>query len=121
MSYDARQILFLKFCFLYFCIGAFILYVGAYKEKQAHVNIGDPDQREPCNHVTPPIEQQQLVLCYKQHQGRYIETEAIFAGEQVKKFSMKQGFPGYALLFAIIPGLGENFFVRNRPCNAGDR
>ena len=46
-------------------------------------------------------------------------TEAILAGKEVKEFSLQQRSAFLRFTFTIFPWLAENFFMRNRPRNAG--
>lgn len=48
-------------------------------------------------------------------------TEAILAGEDVKKLSLKKSLGIFRSLCQIFPGLPKYFFMGNRPCNAGYR
>jgi hypothetical protein len=45
-------------------------------------------------------------------------AEAVFAGEEVKKFSSGNGGPFFRATDAIFPRLAKNFFVSDGPCNA---
>jgi len=48
-------------------------------------------------------------------------TETILAGKQVKKFPLGNAFTFLATPDTIVPGFPEDFFVGNRPRNAGNR
>jgi len=48
-------------------------------------------------------------------------TKTIFAGEQVKKFPLEQGFPSPALQNKIFSWLAKNFFVSYCPGYASYR
>ena len=47
-------------------------------------------------------------------------TEAILAGEQVKKLALQQGFAVFTAPFTVFPGLAEHFFVGDGPRHTGN-
>ncbi|RYG20921.1 MAG: hypothetical protein EOO07_03935 [Chitinophagaceae bacterium] len=48
-------------------------------------------------------------------------TEAIFTGKEVEEFSLPQLLARFCFINAKIARLSKNFFLGNRPCNAGYR
>src|SRR5579859_1077995 len=86
----------------------------------AHVLIGDPDRREERDQVAAPIVEQQLVMGDEQEEGGYVMAEAEFAGEEEKEFSARGIGMALTLADAVFARLAEDFFVGNRPGNAGD-
>jgi hypothetical protein len=48
-------------------------------------------------------------------------TETIFAGKEIKKLALQISIGTRATTLAPFPGLTEDFFVGNRPCDARNR
>jgi hypothetical protein len=87
----------------------------------AHVLIGDPNQRQPRDQITSPIAEQQFVSREKNEDDRDVMTEAIFARKQIKEFSC---VPSAAILTAaltVFARLAKDLFVRDGPRHASDR
>jgi len=57
----------------------------------AHVEIGDPDQREPGDEVAAPACVEQVEAGEDEEEYGYIMREAVFAGEEVEEFSCYEG------------------------------
>jgi hypothetical protein len=51
----------------------------------------------------------------EQEQACHVVAGAVLAGEQVKEFSLVQAFAVLALVLTKLPGLPEDFFMRDRP------
>jgi len=86
----------------------------------AHVLVGDPDQREERDQVAAPIVKQQLVTGDQQEESGDVMAEAEFAGEEEKELAAGRVGMALTLADAVLARLAENFFVRDRPGNAGD-
>jgi len=86
----------------------------------AHVLIRHPDQREQRDEISAPARVEELEASYDQEQRSHIMAEAIFAGEQVKKFASGQTACLPRLLLAIVARLTKDFLMSNRPGDAGD-
>lgn len=87
----------------------------------AHVLVGDPDERKKGDQVAAPIVEQKLVMREHKEKGRDVMAEAEFAGKEEEKFAA--GGVGMALTLAdtIFARLTEDFFMRHGPGDAGDR
>lgn len=48
-------------------------------------------------------------------------AKAILAGKHIKELTAKQALTLFAALYTELAQLSEDFFVRNRPGNAGNR
>ena len=55
--------------------------------KEAHVDVGQPYQRETCDEIASPVIEQQLVTGDEQEEGGDVVTEAILAREQVEELA----------------------------------
>ena len=86
----------------------------------AHVLIGDPDEREEGDQVAAPVVEQQLVMREEKEKGRHIMAEAEFAGKQEEKLAACRIGMDLTLTDAIFARLTEDFFMRHRPGDAGD-
>ncbi len=47
-------------------------------------------------------------------------AETIFAGENIKEFSIKNSFTFFTHFRAVITRFAKNFFLRHRPCDRCD-
>ena len=65
-----------------------------------HVNIGDPNQREPRNDVAPPVVKEHFESSDEQKRKGDIVAEAEFAGQHVKEFADGQFRMRYAIFCA---------------------
>src|SRR5450432_3678768 len=59
--------------------------------KEAHVDVGEPYEREACDQITAPVVEQQLVACDDQEEGGHIVAEAVLTREQVEELARDQG------------------------------
>lgn len=86
----------------------------------AHVLVGDPDEREKRDQIAAPVVEQQLVMGEDKEKRRHVMAEAEFAGEEEKELAA--GGAGMALTLAdtIFAGLTEDFFMRHGPGDAGN-
>ncbi len=86
----------------------------------AHVLVGDPDQSEAGNQVAAPVIEQQLVARDEQEKNGHVMAEAELACEKEIKFAAEVDAIVLTLAGAVFAGFAKNFFVRDRPGNAGD-
>lgn len=86
----------------------------------AHVLIGNPDQREKSDEITAPVIEQQLVMRENEEKRRHVMAEAEFTGEEEEKLSARGVGMALTLADAIFAGLAEDFFMRHGPGDAGN-
>ena len=87
----------------------------------AHVLVGDPDEREERDQVAAPIVKQQLVMREKKEERGHVMAEAEFAGKEEEKFAAgRTGMP-LTLADTIFARLAEDLFVGHGPGDAGNR
>lgn len=96
---------------------SFFLNAQSQTEKQAHVNIGDPDQREERHQIAAPILVEQTEMRDDQDQRRHVKTKTILTGENIEELAGQQPFAFPATTLTPGPWLGKDFLVRHRPCN----
>jgi hypothetical protein len=87
----------------------------------AHVLIGNPDQREEGDEVAAPVVKQQFVTRDDQKERRHIVTKAEFAGKQEEKLAARRIGVDLTLANTICARLAEDLFMRHGPGDAGDR
>jgi len=87
--------------------------------EEAHVYIGDPYEGETGYDVSPPVGQQQFVAREAKDGNGHIMAEAVFAGKEVKEFSLKDRIAFFTAFNAIFPWLAKNLFVGHRPGDTG--
>jgi len=87
----------------------------------AHVLVGDPDERKEGNQVAAPVIEQQLVMREKEEKRGHVMAEAEFAGEEEEKLAASGVGMDLTLAYAIFAGLTEDFFMRDGPGDAGNR
>lgn len=87
----------------------------------AHVLIGNPDEREKGDEITAPVVEEKLVAGEEQEKGRYVMAEAEFAGKEEEKLAASRVGMAFTLADAIFARLAENFFMRHGPGDAGNR
>ena len=86
----------------------------------AHPLICQPRQKKKRQHIAAPIVNQQPEARKNQNQNRHPMAEAIFAGENVEKFSLENIPAALAFIVAEFAPFAENFFLRHRPRDTGD-
>ena len=89
--------------------------------EQAHVYIGDPDQRKTGNHVAAPIVKQELIASDGQERRGDVMAQAVFTRKDEKEFSLVHPPAGMALVGAALPEFTKRLFLRDRPRNRSDR
>ena len=99
----------------------FVLNLKPQPIEDAHVHVGDPDESEPCDEVTAPAREDELEVKYPECKRRDVVREAVFAGEEIEEFTLRQRFAVLALAFAELAWLAKDFFMRNCPGGAGHR
>ena len=87
----------------------------------AHVLVGNPDQRETADQVAAPVIEKELVMGDEEEEDRYVMAEAEFAGKEKIKFTAKCFRIAFTLADAVFARLAEDFFMGDRPGNAGNR
>ena len=87
----------------------------------AHVLIGDPDQREEGDQVAAPVVEQQLVMREEKEKGRHVMAEAEFAGKEKEKLAACGIGVGLTLTNTVFARLTENLFMSYGPGDAGNR
>ena len=96
----------------------FVLNIEAQPVEETHVNVGDPDKRQPGNQVAAPSRKQHFEPKYPKGQRCDVVCETILAREQVKEFPFRSGARLLALLLAELAGLAKDLFVRHGPGHA---
>ena len=86
----------------------------------AHVLVGDPDQREAADQIAAPIVEQQLVMRDEQEKDSHVMAEAELAGKEEKELAAYRVGMALTLADAIFARLAEDFFMRNGPGDAGN-
>ena len=56
----------------------------------AHVLVGDPDEREKRNNVSAPVHKKKFIARDEKNSRRDIVAETIFASEQIKEFAAER-------------------------------
>ena len=88
---------------------------------KAHIEVAHPDQRKQCDQVSAPVRKEQLETRNHQEDGGNVVAEAVFTGEQIKKFLRENCRGLLAPLHAKVMDFNKYFFMRNRPCNTRNR
>lgn len=86
----------------------------------AHVLVGNPDEREEGDQVAAPVREQQLVMCEHEEKRRYVMAEAEFAGKEEKELAARRIGMALTLADAIFARLAEDLFMRDSPGDAGN-
>ena len=86
----------------------------------AHVLVGDPDQREKSDEVAAPVVEQQLVMGKEEKKGRHVMAKAEFAGKEEEKLAAYRVGMDLTLTDAIFTRLAKDFFMRHSPGDRGD-
>jgi len=92
-----------------------VLNVEAQPVEEAHIDIGHPYKREPCNDVTAPALIQHSEAKGPNGQGSDVVREAVLAGEQVKEFPLGGPVRLLAFAFAELAWLAKNLLVGDGP------
>jgi len=87
----------------------------------AHILVGDPDQREKCDEVAAPVIEEKLVMSEEKEKCRYVMAEAEFASEKEEELAAGRIWMTLTLADAIFAGLAKDFFMRYRPGDTGNR
>ena len=111
-----------NFLFVGFDFDLFMFDVETKAVVDAHVLVGDPDQGEERDKVSAPIGKQQLDSAQSEASRRNVVAEAIFAGEEIKKFPSERDARACSTFpLAVLTRLAKHFFVSDGPGNARDR
>lgn len=118
-------------CFSLFQLFHFLFYVldfdtvladiEAQAGVNAHILIGDPDQREKGNEVPAPVVVEKLVAGDDEEKRRHVVAEAEFAGEEEEELAARGVGMTLTLSDAIFARLTKDFFMRYGPGDTGDR
>lgn len=87
----------------------------------AHVLIGNPDEREKGDEIAAPVVEEKLVAGKDEEKRGYIVAEAEFAGEEEEKLAASGVGMALTLADAVFAGLAEDLFMRHGPGDAGNR
>ena len=110
----------LHFLFHVFDLDAVFTDIEAQVRINAHVLVGDPDEREEGDQVAAPIVEQQLVMREKEKKRGYVVAEAELAGKEEEKLAARRIGMDLTLADAIFARLTENLFMRDSPGDAGN-
>ena len=88
--------------------------------EQAHIDVGNPDQREPRDQIAAPARVEHLELGDQKKECRDVVAEAILAGEEVEEFPYEDGAAVFAFTLAPVAGLAKELFVGDGPGGACD-
>src|SRR5438105_8786546 len=83
--------------------------------ERAHVDVRDPDQREPADQVSAPACVQQRKARDQQKERRHIVREAVLAREQIEELPCGQWAAVLSLALAELARLAEDLLVRDGP------
>lgn len=97
-----------------------LLDVDAYAAVPGHVNIGHPYECKSGNEIAAPIRVKEFVLRDDEEKNHNVMTETIFTREEVEEFPDRNVTSMFAHVYEVFSRLTKNFFVRNRPGNAGN-
>ncbi len=86
----------------------------------AHVLVGDPDEREEGDEVAAPVVEEQLVMREDKEKRRDIMTKAEFAGKQKEELAASRAGMALTLADAIFARLTEDLFMSDGPRDAGN-
>lgn len=86
--------------------------------EEAHIDICDPDQREPRNQVAAPTQVEHLKPGDDEEQNRDVVAETVLAGEEIEELSSNERTAVLTAVLAPIAGFAEDFFVGHGPRNA---
>jgi hypothetical protein len=81
----------------------------------AHVDIGDPDQREFRDDKPAPSSIKHLELGQEQEKRGHVVASAVLAREQVEEFPLIEALAVLTLVFTKFAELPEDFFMGDRP------
>ncbi len=98
----------------------FVLDVEPHPVVNAHVLVGSPDQGKERDQVSAPVCKEQMVARDCEHRSGDVMTEAIFAREHIEDFPSEHRPRAVSLSKAILARLAKDFFMGNRPGDAGD-
>jgi hypothetical protein len=86
----------------------------------AHILVGNPDQREKGYEVAAPVVEQQFVMSQEEKKCRHVMAKAEFAGKEEEKFAAYRVGMDLTLADAIFARLAKDFFMRHGPGDRGD-
>ena len=86
----------------------------------AHILVGNPDQREKGDEVAAPVVEQQFVMSQEEKKCRHVMAKAEFAGKEEEKLAAYRVGMDLTLADAIFARLAEDFFMSDGPGDAGN-
>jgi hypothetical protein len=98
-----------------FCLGDFqpiFSNLQAQPAKKAHIDVGQPYQRETRNEIPSPVIEQQGVTGDEHEEDGDVMTQAILAREQVEEFAREEAPARFAFGSAPVARRSKHFFVR---------
>ena len=98
-----------------------MLDVQAQTIEEAHIDVGDPNEREPGDQVASPALVKHLEAGDNEEESCDVVAEAVLAGEEVEELSRDESAATLATVFAPLARLTEDLFVSYSPGNACDR
>ncbi len=99
----------------------FVFYLEAKPVEDAHVDVGDPDQRKPGDEVAAPAFIEHLESGEDEEERGNVVREAVLAGEEIEEFSGGQLLAVFGFALAELAWFAEDLFVRDGPGGTGDR
>jgi len=95
-------------------------YIKTKPSVEAHVLVGDPDQGKAANQVSAPVIEKKFIARDEEKEDGYVVAEAVFASKYKEQLPAEQMRARLALSFAEFPRFTKDFFMRQRPRNAGN-
>ena len=98
----------------------FVFDLEAQAVEDTHVDVCDPDEREPGDEVAAPACVEHLEAREDEEKGGDVVREAVLAGEEVEEFAGQEGLAVLRLALAELAWFAEDLLVRDGPGRAGD-
>ena len=89
--------------------------------KEAHVEIGDPHERQPCDQRTDPPVDEQSVTAQGDGSRCDVMAEAVLTREDIEELARRETTALLTLAHAPVVHFGKYLLVRDRPGDARDR
>ncbi len=86
----------------------------------AHVLVGNPDEREESYEIAAPIVEEKLVVGEEEEKGRDVMAEAELARKEEKELAASRVGMALTLAGAVFARLAEDLFMRYGPGDAGN-
>lgn len=98
----------------------FVLNIEPQPVEEAHVHVGDPNQRKPGDQIAAPASVEHLEARNYEEKRSHIVAKAVLACEEIEKFARDQGVAVLAAILAPVPGLAKDLFVCDGPRDTGN-